>query len=82
MKRTGKKKVPGKIPGSSRVIEPCNLKELSALYNISSPTLKKWLLPFEKEIGKKVGYIYTIMQVEKIFAFLGLPSVMDDKTED
>jgi hypothetical protein len=62
-------------PGSSMIIRPHNLKELSALYGISARTLKKWLYPFKHEIGERVGYLYTVIQVKKIFELLGLPNV-------
>jgi hypothetical protein len=65
--------------GPSMEIKARNLKELSAIYNISSRTLKKWLHPFEEEIGQRVGYFYTITQVKKIFALLGLPGVLNEE---
>lgn len=71
-----------KTPGTSIELRPRNLKELSALYNISAKTFKKWLLPFEKEIGKRMGYYYTIPQVRKIFSFLGFPAVFYEEGEN
>ena len=63
-------------------LRPRNLKELSALYNISGKTFKRWLLPFEKEIGKRMGYYYTIPQVRKIFSLLGFPGVFYEEGEE
>lgn len=67
-------------PGTG--LRPHNQKELAALYSISRKTLKRWLKPFEKEIGERVGYYYTIPQVQKIFAVLGLPGLMFEEGED
>jgi hypothetical protein len=69
-------------PGSSIELKPRSLKELSALYGISSRTLKKWLKPFEKEVGKRIGYYYSITQVKKIFRFLGFPGMFYEEGED
>ncbi len=51
-------------------------KELAALYRVSWPTFQVWLKPFSDYIGKKVGYFYTIKQVEKIFESLGHPDAL------
>jgi hypothetical protein len=69
----------GTRPGPSIELRPRNLKELAALYCISSRTLKKWLLPLEKKLGKRIGYYYTIPQVKKIFSFLGFPGMFDEE---
>lgn len=66
---TGESSVP------SILLRPHSQKELSALYNISRRTLKKWLVPFEKEIGERMGNYYTIPQVRKIFTLLGFPAL-------
>ena len=54
-------------------LKPYSLTELSGLYQVCTRTLKKWIQPFEKEIGKKLGRYYTIVQVKIIFEKLGLP---------
>ena len=69
----------GAKQGPSIELRPRNLKELAALYCISSRTLKKWLLPFEKELGKRIGYYYTIPQVKKIFSLLSFPCMFDEE---
>lgn len=63
---------------SGRIIEikTYSVKEVAGLYGISSKTLKKWLTPFEKEIGERIGYFYTPKQVRIIFEKLGLPEVV------
>lgn len=58
-------------------LKPYTLGELSHLYGINWRTLKKWIKPFELEVGKKRGRIYTITQVKIIFDKLGLPSMID-----
>ena len=39
-------------------IKTYSVKEVAGLYGISTKTLKKWLTPFEKEIGERRGYFY------------------------
>ncbi len=48
-------------------------KELCVLYRAQRKTLKRWLAPYEKEIGRRIWNIYTPKQVEIIFEKLGLP---------
>jgi hypothetical protein len=60
-------------------LRPYNLKELAALYGISRKTLLKWLRPFEQDIGKRIGYYYTIPQVRTIFNCLDFPSMLHER---
>ena len=62
-----------KDPRNKYPIKPYSLKELSAMYNVSKNTFKKWLKPITEEIGTKQGYYFTIRQVEIIFKHLGVP---------
>jgi hypothetical protein len=55
------------------MIKPMNHKELAALYNICDKTLRRWLKPFEKRIGKTNGNLFTPKQVRIIFDCLGEP---------
>lgn len=48
-------------------------KDLSVLYHTDKRTLRRWLTPYENEIGKRIGNIYTPKQVELIFQKLGVP---------
>jgi transposase len=63
-----KEQVIKKIP-----VKTYSVKEVAGLYAISTKTLKKWLIPFEKEIGERQGYFYYPKQVKIIFDKLGLP---------
>ena len=64
-------------PDSYRVeIKPCSLKELSNIYGVTVRTIKKWIAPHDKKIGKKIGRYYNALQVKIIFEKLGLPGVM------
>lgn len=58
---------------NSTQIKPHTILELAKLYGVSDRTMKKWLKPFEPEIGNKIGYFYTIAQVKIIFEKLGTP---------
>jgi len=57
-------------------VKPYNLKDLSSIYGVCNKTLKKWLVPFEKEIGSKQGRYFSITQVKIIFEKLGLPEII------
>ncbi len=63
--------------GTRNTIRPYSLKELSVIYGVSPPTLRKWLAPFDALIGKRHGYLFTIPQVKQIFLNLGLPGEAD-----
>jgi hypothetical protein len=51
--------------------KPMTRAGLANYYNVNVRTFKKWIRPFEKEIGKPEGNIYTPRQVEIIFQKLG-----------
>lgn len=59
--------------GKDHKIRPFKPIELSNMYEVSKRTFNKWLKPFAQLIGKKNGQFYTILQVKKIFKFLGPP---------
>jgi len=58
-------------------VKTYSVKEVADLYCISNKTLKKWLTPFEKEIGERRGYFYNPKQVGIIFEKLGLPGLIN-----
>ena len=55
-------------------LKPYSITELARIYGVDPRTLKKWLIPFETEIGVKQGRFYQIPQVKLIFDKLSLPS--------
>jgi transposase len=57
-------------------VRPCSIKEIAEIYNMSTKTIRNWLRPHLKEIGKRQGRYYTIKQVKIIFTCLGLPCVV------
>lgn len=59
-------------------LKPCTVLELARMYGVSDKTMRKWIKPFDAEVGKKIGYFYTIAQVRIIFEKLGMPGEMDD----
>ena len=59
------------MPGKFLHIKPYTLTELAAYYGLSCRIMTQWLAPFKEEIGKKIGRIYNIKQVEIIFKRLG-----------
>lgn len=46
------------------------LKELADRWNVSIPTVRKWLKPFAEEIGPRVGSLYSPHQVKIILSKL------------
>lgn len=65
----------GNIP-----LKPYTMKELALMYGVCKRTLKKWLQPYEQEIGDHNGRFLTIVQVKIVFTKLGLPmtTIIDD----
>ncbi len=55
-------------------IKPYSITELSSLYTVCIRTFKRWLVPFNEEIGAKCGRYFTIAQVRTILKCIGLPS--------
>ena len=55
-------------------LKPYSMTELARIYGVDPRTLKKWLVPFENEIGIKQGRFYQIPQVKLIFDKLSLPT--------
>ena len=55
------------------VLKPYSSQELADLYGVNIKTFKKWMLPFEQVVGKRLGRYYTVAQVKTIFEKLGVP---------
>ena len=55
-------------------LKPYSISELARIYGVDPRTLKKWLSPFQKELGNRQGRFYQIPQVKIIFDKLSLPS--------
>ena len=58
-------------------LKPYSLGELAKIYTVCDRTMKKWIKPFEQEVGEKNGRYYSISQVKIIFDKLGLPSEIE-----
>ena len=60
--------------GSVKIkLRPYTVLDLAKMYEVSDKTMKKWIKPFESEVGEKNGYFYSIAQVQVIFQKLGAP---------
>jgi uncharacterized protein YjcR len=60
--------------GSVKIkLRPYTVLDLAKMYEVSDKTMKKWIKPFEDEVGEKNGYFYSIAQVQTIFQKLGAP---------
>jgi hypothetical protein len=55
------------------VLKPYNKKELSLEYEISIFILNKWLKAIEIKLGKPIGRLYNIQQVQLIISTYGVP---------
>ena len=62
----------------AKQIRAYTLKEIASLYCVSKITFKKWLKPFEKEIGVRIGHFYSVKQIKIILDKLGMPDGLDD----
>jgi hypothetical protein len=58
-------------------VKPYSITELATLYGVSKKTFKKWLKPFENEIGERNGRYYTVRQVRVIFDRLDFPHYLE-----
>ena len=54
-------------------VQPYQVCELSVIYKISYPTMKKWLDSIEKSLGGRIGRYYSVKQVKMIFDHFGIP---------
>jgi hypothetical protein len=63
---------------SGILIKPYTLKELAAIYGMNRKTMSRWLEPHRAAIGKRVGYYYSILQVNIILDKLGTPGERRD----
>lgn len=61
-----------------REVKPYTHRELSGYYGVCDKTLKRWLLPFQGQIGEKNGRYYTVYQVRIILEKIGVPGVYDE----
>jgi hypothetical protein len=59
------------------MVKPYSPAELSKLYGVSKRTLRRWVSPLEKKVGKRIGQFYTVKQVEVLFKHLGLPYCLE-----
>jgi transposase-like protein len=64
---------PTRHPVTPYMVKPYTVSELCKIYGVSARTFKKWLKPFQKNIGKRNGRYYSVLQVEIIISMLGLP---------
>jgi predicted DNA-binding protein YlxM (UPF0122 family) len=58
--------------------KPYSVKDFARIYNVSRKTIRRWIKPFEKEIGERNGHYYNVFQVKTIFEKLGLPERISD----
>lgn len=57
---------------SKTPVKPYYSKELARLYDVSVYTMRKWIRKIP-DMGDRVGWRWSVNQVEKIFRHLGCP---------
>ncbi len=60
-------------PMNEVTLKAYTIKELAAMYGISTKTFRGWLIPHKEIIGLKTGRYFTALQVKIIFERFGLP---------
>lgn len=60
------------------LIKPYTLKELAAIYGMNRKTMGRWLEHHKDAIGERVGYYYSVIQVNIILNKLGTPGERRD----
>ncbi|SDW03950.1 hypothetical protein SAMN05444410_10188 [Hydrobacter penzbergensis] len=55
------------------IIKPYRLKDLAAIFDINTQTLKRWMSRHPDELSCKTGKFYSINQVEFMIDQFGLP---------
>jgi len=55
-------------------VKPFSVTELAEFYGCSVKTIKTWLAPIEKDVGRRMGHYYTPKQIRIIFAEWGVPA--------
>lgn len=73
MTLTTTKKLQPKKPVEMRRYKAVSKCQLKDAYNISYNTLKKWLTPYEAQIGTYSGQAYTPKQMKTIVDCIGEP---------
>ena len=59
--------------GNPIELKPYTLKELAAIYGLTSKSFKGFIKDIEDEVGPRIGRYYTVVQVRVVFARKGIP---------
>jgi hypothetical protein len=57
-------------------VERLTMSELAAEYKVDKKTMRRWLAPIMKELGKRIGHTWSKVQMIKIRRFLGPPVLL------
>jgi hypothetical protein len=58
---------------------PCSMNDFVTLYGVSSKTMRRWIEPCREALGERKTYVFTVKQVNIIFAKIGKPKYYDLK---
>ena len=56
-------------------IEAYSTKQLAVLYKLGVKSMLTWLKDLQPELGRRVGYYWSLRQVEFIFKTYGTPNI-------
>ena len=59
-------------------IQPYSVKDFARIYKVSRKTVRRWIKPFENDVGERNGHYYNVCQVKTIFEKLGLPERLEE----
>jgi len=60
-------------PEGRLIVRPYRTVDLCAIFEVNYRTIRGWIDAHSKEIGDKMGYYYTGVQVERMVALFGRP---------
>ena len=55
-------------------IKPMNSKEICALYEIRYEVFMAWLKPIRKQLGKQLGRMWNVKQIQFMYNHFGNPN--------
>lgn len=54
-------------------VKPYRLSDLATIFDINRKTMRRWMLRYPEELGKREGKYFSVRQVEFCLQTFGLP---------
>ncbi len=77
VKKANEPKPSSTVDSRPLMVKAYSMKELAALYGITTKGLRGWMEPHQEAIGERIGHYFTAKQVRVIFDTLGKPGYYD-----